>query len=113
VPMNIAEELGAVVAQVRAMHISEDDGAALRVMDGNELGSVGIGTPETANAMNRPSGNSNVGAARPTVTASLASPDATIKLPLLTRRAKAGHHASRNTRLLEAEDVDVLVNDHV
>ena len=41
--MNIAEELVAMVALVRAMHIGKDDGAALRVMDGNELRSVGIG----------------------------------------------------------------------
>ena len=112
-PMDVAEELGAVVALVRAMHIGKDDGAALRVMDGNELRSVGIGAPEAANAMDGPSGTSDVGATQPAVTASLASSDATIELPLLTRRAKAGHHASRNTRLLEAEDVDVLVSDHV
>ncbi len=111
--MDMAEELGAVVALVGTMHIGKDDGATLGVVNGSELGSVGVGTPKAADTMDGPSGNSNVGAARPTVTASLASPDAAIELPLLTRRAKAGHHAGRDTRLLKAEDVDVLVNDHI
>jgi hypothetical protein len=112
-PMNIAKELGAVVALVGAMHIGKDDGAALGVMDGNELDSVGIGAPKAADPMDGPSGDSDVSAARSTVTASLACPDTAIKLPFLARRPKAGHHASRDACLLETENVDVLVGDHI
>ena len=111
--MNIAEELGAVVAQVGAMHIGKDDGAALRVMDGNELGSVGVGALEAANPMDGPSGDNDIGAIRPTVPPSLALPDTAITLPLLARGPEPGHHTCGNACLLETEDVDVLVGNHI
>ena len=102
-----------MVALVGAMHNRKDDGATVGVMDGNELGSVSIGAPKAADTMDGPSGDSDIGAARPTVTASLARPNTAIKLPFLARRPKAGHHASRDACLLETENVDVLVGDHI
>ena len=76
--VHIAKELNAVLALVRAVYVCKDDGAPMRVMNGNELSPIGIGAPEAADAMDGPSGNGDVGATRLATTASLTRPNATI-----------------------------------
>ncbi len=82
-------------------------------MDDNELDYVGIGAPKAADPMDGPSGDSDIGTVRPAITPRLARADTAVKLPLLARSPKTGHHARRDARLLETQNLNVFIGNHI